>query len=92
VSAEPPTKNLGRARQAGGQGRNALEEDVGNLRLLEVEAALEDVVGLGDELHVAVLDAVVDHLDVVAGAGLADPVAAGLVAVGALDLGGGLLC
>ena len=27
---------------------------------------LEDVVDLGDELHVAVLDAVVDHLDVVA--------------------------
>lgn len=26
---------------------------------------LEDVVGLADELHIAVLDAVVDHLDVV---------------------------
>ena len=43
------------------------------------------VVGLADELHVAVLDAVVDHLDVVAGPFGPDPVAAG-GAVG--DLGG----
>jgi hypothetical protein len=35
---------------------------------------------------------VVDHLDVVSGSGLSDPVAAGLVTVGALDLGSGLLC
>ena len=43
------------------------------------------LVGLADELHVAVLDAVVDHLHVVAGAVLADPVAAGRAVV---DLGG----
>ncbi len=36
-----------------------------------------DVVGFADELHVAVLDAVVDHLHVVAGAAFAHPVAAG---------------
>ena len=34
----------------------------------EAEPAVQDVVGLGDELHVAVLDAVVDHLDEVPGA------------------------
>ena len=34
--------------------------------------AAEQVVGLGDELHVGVLDAVVDHLDEVAGAVGAD--------------------
>jgi hypothetical protein len=44
----------------------------------EAEAALEQVVGFADELHVAVLDAVVDHLDVVACAVFADPVAAGV--------------
>ncbi len=33
---------------------------------------------LADELHIAVLDAVVDHLDVVAGTFVADPLAAGL--------------
>ncbi len=37
---------------------------------------LQQVVGLADELHVAVLDAVVDHLDVMAGPLGADPVAA----------------
>ncbi len=36
--------------------------------------------GLGEHLHVAVLDPVVDHLDVVPGPARADPVAAGLVA------------
>ncbi len=43
----------------------------------EAEAVLEELVGLADQLHVAVLDAVVDHLDVVACAVFADPVAAG---------------
>ena len=46
---------------------------------------MEQVVGLADELHVAVLDAVVHHLDVVARAILADPVAAGRAV---FDLGG----
>jgi hypothetical protein len=39
-------------------------------------------VGLADHLHVGVLDAVVDHLDEVAGAAAADPVAAGRAVVG----------
>jgi hypothetical protein len=41
------------------------------------------VVGLADHLHVTVLDSIVDHLDVVTSASLADPVAAGLT----IDLG-----
>ena len=45
---------------------------------------VEQVVGLGDELHVRVLDAVVHHLHVVPGAVGADVGAAG----GAVDLGG----
>ena len=48
-------------------------------------ASFMQVVGLADELHVAVFDAVVDHLDVVARPLGPDPVAAG-GAVG--DLGG----
>ena len=40
------------------------------------EAVLHDVVGFADQLHVAVFDAVVHHLDVVAGAHFADPLAA----------------
>ena len=41
-------------------------------------AAADEVVGLGDELHVGVLDAVVHHLDEVAGAVVADVRDAGL--------------
>ena len=44
--------------------------------MVHAEGVPHQVVGLADELHVAVLDAVVDHLDEVAGAVLADPVAA----------------
>ena len=46
----------------------------GRVQLLVAQAAdvLEDVVGLGDQLHVAVLDSIVNHLDVVAGAALSD--------------------
>lgn len=51
-----------------GEEWTCLGEDVGDLALVEAETALEDVVGLGDELHVTVLDTVVDHLDVVSGA------------------------
>jgi len=51
----------------------------------EAEAAMEQVVGFADELHVAVLDAVVDHFYVVACAVFADPVAAG---GSVFDLGG----
>ena len=64
-----------------------LGEDVGNLLLVETETSLKDVVGLGDELHISVLDTVVDHLDVVAGTSLTNPVAAWLT----LSLSGGLL-
>jgi hypothetical protein len=64
-----------------------LGEDLGDLLLLEAKTSLEDVVSLSNELHVSVLDTVVDHLDVVAGTGLADPVATWLT----LGLGGGLL-
>ena len=53
---------------------------------------------LGDELHVAVLDPVVDHLDIVAGAFIAHPIAAGLAVAlcrdaleDVLDEGPGLL-
>ena len=46
---------------------------------------LHELIGLADQLHVAVFDAVVDHLDVVAGPLGADPVAAGGPVV---DLGG----
>ena len=45
-----------------------LREDVGDLLRRQAGAAVQQVVGLGDELHVAVLDAVVHHLHVVAGA------------------------
>ena len=48
------------------------------------EQVAHELVGLADELHVAILDAVVDHLDEVTGAVLANPVAAGRVV---LDLG-----
>ena len=44
-----------------------LGEDLGDLLLLEAKTSLEDVVGLGNELHVSVLDTVVDHLDIVSG-------------------------
>ena len=45
------------------------------------EAVLHELVGFADELHVAVFDAVVDHLHVMARAVFADPVAAGRAAV-----------
>src|SRR5262249_11554913 len=44
----------------------------------EPEASTHQVVDLADQLHVAVLNAVVHHLDEVAGAAIADPFAAGL--------------
>jgi hypothetical protein len=42
----------------------------------QAQQLLHDLVRLADELHVAVLDAVVDHLDEVTGAVVAHPVAA----------------
>src|SRR5439155_4041292 len=47
-------------------------EDIGGFGCRETETAPEDVEDLGDELHVAVLDAVVHHFDEVAGAVRAD--------------------
>ncbi len=49
-----------------------LGEDVGDLGGRLAGAAADEVVRLGDELHVGVLDAVVHHLDEVAGAVVAD--------------------
>lgn len=65
-----------------------LLEDVGNLLLVKTETSLEDVVGLGDELHVSVLDTVVDHLDVVTRSSLTNPVTTWL----SLGLSSGLFC
>ena len=62
-------------------------EDVGDLRRLQPGTAAQQVVGLGDQLHVGVLDAVVDHLDEVTGTVLADVGAAWR----AVDMGGDLL-
>ena len=53
-------------------------------RDVQSEAVAQQVVALGDELHVGVLDAVVDHLDVVTGAVGADVGAARR----AVDVGG----
>lgn len=64
-----------------------LLEDVGNLLLVETETSLEDVVSLSDELHVSVLDTVVDHLDVVTRSSLTNPVTTWL----SLGLSSGLL-
>ena len=64
-----------------------LLEDVGNLLLVKTETSLEDVVGLGDELHVSVLDTVVDHLDVVTRSSLTNPITTRL----SLGLSSGLL-
>lgn len=55
-----------------------LGEDITNLLVVEAETTLHDIVGLADQLHVTVLDTVVDHLDVVASTLVTDPLAAGL--------------
>ena len=55
-----------------------LGENIVHLLVAHTEPFLEELIGLADELHVAVLDAVVDHLHVMAGAVFAHPVAAGL--------------
>merc|ERR1711939_688658 len=54
------------------------EEGVEDALVSHAETALHDVVGLSDQLHVTVLDTVVDHLDVVTGALITDPLAAWL--------------
>ena len=60
-------------------------EDLMHFVGCHAEALLHQVVGLADQLHVAVFDAVVHHLDIVAGTVIANPVAAGRAV---LDLGG----
>src|SRR5690606_29023307 len=52
-------------------------EDVGDLPGVVAEGVAQQVVGLADELHVGVFDAVVHHLHEVAGAVGADVGAAG---------------
>ena len=61
-------------------------EDLADFGGGHLEQHLHHEIGFADELHVAVLDAVVDHLHVMAGAVRAHPFAAGDVVVGA-DLG-----
>ncbi len=54
----------------------------------QAQTGLHQIVSFADELHVSGLDAIVDHLDIMARAILAHPVAArGAI----LDLGGDLL-
>ena len=65
-----------------------LGKDLVHLVGAHAQAGLHQVVGLADELHVAVFDAVVDHLHVVARAVFAHPIAAGRPVI---DLGGDLL-
>lgn len=65
-----------------------LGENIANLLGGETKTALEEVIGLTDQLHVTVLDTIVDHLDEVAGTLVTDPVTAGLAVV---TLGGDAL-
>ena len=68
-----------------------LGEDLANFLSLETEEAFHEVVGLTDHLHVAILDAVVNHFDVVAGTiftdvgGAADAAFDGLAGSGAFE-------
>lgn len=75
-----------------------LGENVSNLLIGETSTSLHEVVGLTNELHVTVLNTVVNHLDEVAGTSITDPVTAGLavslsrnVLEDLLDVGPGLL-
>ena len=61
-----------------------LGEDITDLLVAETETTLHDVVGFADQLHVTVLDTVVNHLDVVTSTLITDPLAAGF----AVGLGG----
>jgi hypothetical protein len=55
-----------------------LGEDIAHLLVGHAKSTLHDIVGLADQLHVTVLNTVVDHLDVVSSTLVADPLAAGL--------------
>src|SRR5690606_1118984 len=71
-------------------------EDRAHFGGLEAEEALHEGVGLTDHLHVAILDAVVNHLHIVAGAVFTDVGGArhaaldGLAGLGAVDRLAGL--
>ena len=56
-------------------------EDRCDLLRRHAQAVAHQLPGLGDQLHVTVFDAVVDHLHVVAGTTIPDPAAAGLAVV-----------
>ncbi len=60
-------------------------KDIVDLVVGHAEAFVHQLVGLADELHVAIFDAVVDHLHIVTGTAFADPITAGGAT---LDLGG----
>ncbi len=47
-----------------------------NLIIAELEHVTHHMVALADNLHVTILNAVVDHLDIVTCASIADPLAA----------------
>jgi hypothetical protein len=55
-----------------------LGEDIAHLLVGHAKSTLHDVVGLANQLHVTVLDTVVDHLDVVSSTLVTDPLTAGL--------------
>ena len=60
-------------------------ENFAHFGSLEAEEPLYEGVGLADHLHVAILDAIVDHLDVVARASFADVGSAGHAAFNGLS-------
>ena len=59
-------------------------KSVSHLVVAHTEGVLHQMADFSDQLHVAVFDTVMDHLDVVAGTAIAQPLAAG----NAVDLGG----
>ena len=52
-------------------------EHLVHLVMIHAQPVLHETVGLADELHVAILNAIMDHLDIMACTIVADPVAAG---------------
>ena len=61
-----PSCHCGRLSHATGAVRfTHLGKNIGNLLFVEFKTTLEDVVGLSDELHVSILDTVMNHLYVV---------------------------
>ena len=67
-----------------------IAEDTVELLVGQPQGVLQDEVGFADQLHVAVLDPVVHHLDVVSRTGRPHPLTAGDVILGT-DLGTDLL-